>query len=229
MIRGDRLAVERWSAALDKRFDPQALFQYENELTLVTLARLHIFQRKLPEAIHLLSCLEEFARSCERHGRLIEILTLKALAFQAAGEMTQADSDLSKCLALASPEGYKRVFLDEGQPMRALLIRWLAHSGAAPDRDYAAHLIPHLEPQHTVSLSVQEKSHIDEYMVEPLSPREVEVLRLIALGRTNQEIAWELVVSPGTVKAHTSSIYRKLYVANRTEAVARARQMSILP
>jgi LuxR family maltose regulon positive regulatory protein len=66
-------------------------------------------------------------------------------------------------------------------------------------------------------------------LVEPLSQRELEVLHLIALGRTNKEIARQLIVSPGTVKAHTSSIYRKLDVANRTEAVARARQLGILP
>jgi LuxR family maltose regulon positive regulatory protein len=66
-------------------------------------------------------------------------------------------------------------------------------------------------------------------LVEPLSQRELEVLHLIALGRTNKEIAQQLFVAPGTVKAHTSSIYRKLDVANRTEAVARARQLGILP
>jgi LuxR family maltose regulon positive regulatory protein len=66
-------------------------------------------------------------------------------------------------------------------------------------------------------------------LVEPLSQRELEVLHLMALGRTNPEIARQLIVSPGTVKAHTASIYRKLDVANRTEAVARARQLGILP
>jgi DNA-binding NarL/FixJ family response regulator len=66
-------------------------------------------------------------------------------------------------------------------------------------------------------------------LVEPLSQREMEVLHLIALGRTNPEIARQLIVSPGTVKAHTASIYRKLDVANRTEAAARARQLGILP
>ena len=66
-------------------------------------------------------------------------------------------------------------------------------------------------------------------LVEPLSQRELEVLHVMALGRTNQEIARQLIVSPGTVKAHTASIYRKLDVANRTEAVARARQLGLLP
>jgi LuxR family maltose regulon positive regulatory protein len=66
-------------------------------------------------------------------------------------------------------------------------------------------------------------------LIEPLSERELEVLQIMALGRTNQEIARQLIIAPGTVKAHTASIYRKLDVANRTEAVARARQLGILP
>ena len=70
---------------------------------------------------------------------------------------------------------------------------------------------------------------LEQALVEPLSQRELEVLHLMALGRTNQEIAQQLIVSPGTVKAHTAGIYRKLDVANRTEAVARARQLGILP
>jgi LuxR family maltose regulon positive regulatory protein len=77
--------------------------------------------------------------------------------------------------------------------------------------------------------AAQEKGSPTGNLIEPLSQRELEVLHLIAIGRTNQEIARQLIVAPGTVKAHTASIYRKLDVANRTEAVARARQLGILP
>jgi LuxR family maltose regulon positive regulatory protein len=76
--------------------------------------------------------------------------------------------------------------------------------------------------------AVQEKTSSVGNLVEPLSQRELEVLHLMALGRTNQEIAQQLIVARGTVKAHTANIYRKLDVANRTEAVARARQLGIL-
>jgi len=152
---------------------------------------------------------------------------------------------LTKCLTLAEPEGYARVFLDEGQPMQLLLAQWLAHSGASPLRDYAVRLLSQIGAEPFVVTAAQEKvwpagdpsatlrlrsgQGSGQALVEPLSQRELEVLHLMALGRTNQGIAQQLVVSPGTVKAHAASIYRKLDVTNRTEAVARARQLGILP
>ena len=129
-----------------------------------------------------------------------------------------------------------RIFLDEGQPMQMLLAQWLAHAGTSPLRDYAIHLLSQFDAEPHVVTAAQEKvsptgDHLagaGQALVEPLSQRELEVLQLIALGSTNQEIARQLIVSPGTIKAHTASIYRKLDVANRTEAVARARQLGIL-
>ncbi len=127
--------------------------------------------------------------------------------------------------------------------MQLLLAQWLAHAGAGPLRDYAIHLLSHFDAEPHVVMAAQEGASpprdssassprgdfAGQALVEPLSQRELEVLHLIALGRTNQEIARQLIVAPGTVKAHTASIYRKLDVANRTEAVARARQLGILP
>jgi LuxR family maltose regulon positive regulatory protein len=152
---------------------------------------------------------------------------------------------LTECLTLAEPERYVRVFLDEGQPMQMLLAQWLAHASAGPLRDYAIHLLSHFDAEPHAVTAAQEKvsptgdpsaSHVvspvepsGQALVEPLSQRELEVLHLIALGRANKEIARQLFIAPGTVKAHTASIYRKLDVANRTEAVARARQLGILP
>jgi LuxR family maltose regulon positive regulatory protein len=167
-------------------------------------------------------------------------MLLKALALQGVGDTAQADLTLTKSLALAEPSGYVRVFLDEGRPMQLLLAQWLAHADAGPLRDYALHLLSQFDAEpHTLPAAQEEASPASvssarlrqsgQALVEPLSQRELEVLRLIALGRTNQEIARQLIVAPGTVKAHTASIYRKLDVANRTEAVARARQLGILP
>jgi LuxR family maltose regulon positive regulatory protein len=181
--------------------------------------------------------LEESAQSGARAGRLVEIIMLKALVMQRMGDTAQADTALTKSLALAEPSGYVRVFLDEGQPMRMLLAQWLAHASAGPLRDYAIHLLSQFDAEPHLVTAAQEKASpagdpsasSGQALVEPLSKRELEVLHLIALGRTNQEIARQLIVSPGTIKAHTASIYRKLDVANRTEAVARARQLGILP
>jgi LuxR family maltose regulon positive regulatory protein len=145
------------------------------------------------------------------------------------GDSERALLALTKCLTLAEPEGYLRIFLDEGRPMQMLLARWLAHAGSGSLRDYAIRLLSHFEAEPHVVTAAQEKASPTGDLVEPLSQRELEVLHLMALGRTNQEIARQLIVAPGTVKAHTASIYRKLDVANRTEAVARARQHGLLP
>jgi len=124
--------------------------------------------------------------------------------------------------------------------MQLLLAKGLAHADAGPLRDYAIHLLSQFDAESQTITAAQEKTsptgdpsarlrQSGQALVEPLSQRELEVLHLMALGRTNPEIARQLIVAPGTVKAHTASIYRKLDVANRTEAVARARQLGILP
>jgi LuxR family maltose regulon positive regulatory protein len=121
--------------------------------------------------------------------------------------------------------------------MQQLLAQWLAQAKAGPLREYARHVLPQFDskarvaapPQRTPSLAAEPLTGPSQALIEPLSPRELEVLHLIAQGKTNKEIAGQLVVAPGTVKAHTSHIYRKLDVTNRTEAVAFARQLGLLP
>jgi LuxR family transcriptional regulator, maltose regulon positive regulatory protein len=110
-----------------------------------------------------------------------------------------------------------------------LLAQRLAHTGAGPLRDYATRLLTHFDAEPHVAAAEQANASPAGGLVEPLSQRELEVLQLMALGRTNQEIALQLIVASGTIKAHTASIYRRLDVANRTEAVARARRLGILP
>jgi LuxR family maltose regulon positive regulatory protein len=187
-----------------------------------------------------LTRLEQSAESGGRTGRLIEILILKALTLQILGETAQALAALEKSLSQAEPEGYIRIFIHEGPPMQMLLAQWLAHADPGPLRDYAIRLLSQFEAEPKEIKATQDKAssvrdpsasslRSGQALVEPLSHRELEVLHLIALGRSNQENAAHLIVSPGTVKAHTASIYRKLDVANRTEAVARARQLGILP
>jgi LuxR family maltose regulon positive regulatory protein len=236
LVQGDWSSVGRWVATLEKRFGSHDPFRYEDELTHITQARVFIAQNKSDEAIRLFARLEESARSGGRQGRLIEIMNLKALALQAVGEPAQAGIALTKSLALAEPGGYVRVFLDEGQPVQLLLAQWLEHAGANPLREYALNLLTHFDAEpHGQTVQKKDPStgvpspSPGQALVEPLSPRELEVLHLIALGKTNPEIARQLVISPGTVKAHTASIYRKLDVANRTEAVAHARQLGLLP
>ena len=113
--------------------------------------------------------------------------------------------------------------------MQMLLAQWVAHAGISPLREYALQLLSQFDAEpHQLKAEPENVSPASK-IVEPLSPRELEVLHLIALGKTNQEIAEQLIVAAGTVKAHAASIYRKLEAANRTEAVSRARQLGILP
>ena len=208
-------------------------------------ARVMLALDKSGEAIARLTQSLAAAEASGRFGVALEMRILRSLALMRQGDLPGAQADLECALALAESEGYARIFLDEGQPMQMLLTQWLAHASAGPLRDYTIHLLTHFatEPQAdtatpekvspigdpSTSHGVSQVGPIGQALVEPLSQRELEVLQLIALGKTNQEVARQLIVSPGTVKAHTASIYRKLDVANRTEAVARARQFGILP
>lgn len=237
LLQGDLQAAHRWVSSQEERLCSDHRFGFDNELTHITRVRVLLAQNNHGEALDLLSHLEETARAAGRMGRVIEILLLQALALREIGDSEQARLALTKCLTLAEPEGYLRIFLDEGQPMQMLLAQWLAHAGAGQLRDYAISLLSQFEIEPFGIATAKDKgfparaafASPGQSLAEPLSERELEVLHLIALGRTNQEIARQLIVAPGTIKSHTASIYRKLDVANRTEAVARARQLGILP
>jgi LuxR family maltose regulon positive regulatory protein len=182
-------------------------------------------QGKPEEAIRGLTRSLSEAESSKRLGAVIQLLILRSLAQSRAGATREAQTDVERALLLGEPEGYARVFLDEGQPMQMLLAQWLAHASAGALREYAARLLGQFGAEAEGRATPAETGEL----MEPLSQRELEVLHLMALGRTNLEIARQLIVARGTVKAHTASIFRKLDVGNRTEAVARARELKILP
>lgn len=228
LAQGDIPTVNRWARSIEARPDEEQPYRFENELTHLTLARAYIAQQQSSRALELLAKLAVRAESGARTGRLIEILNLEALAKQALGDQTAALATIARSLALAEPEGYARLFLDEGQPMRMLLTQWLARADTAPQHGYAAHLLDHFDAELAQTTEAQEANAANGDLIEPLSSREREVLDLIALGLTNKEIAERLFVAPGTIKAHSSNIYRKLDVGNRTEGVARARELGIL-
>jgi len=177
------------------------------------------------------------AEEAGRLGAVLELRILRSLALVRQGDARAAETDLERALAQAEPEGYARIFLDEGRPMQMLLAQWLAHAEQGHLRDYAVRLLSQFAAELPEITTAPESvvptggpsTGSGQVLIDPLSQRELEVLHLIALGSTNQEIARQLFVAPGTVKAHTASIYRKLDVANRTEAVARARQLGLLP
>ena len=161
-------------------------------------------------------------------GSVIEILMLQALAHEAQGDSSTALVPLERALSLAEPEGYVRVFVDEGLPMAQLLSEAAAH-GIMPD--YTAKLLAVFEAEEQKSA---DESHLpparaDQPLVEPLSQRELEVLQLIAQGLSNREISERLFLALDTVKGHNRRIFGKLLVQRRTEAVAKARSLNILP
>ena len=196
--------------------------------------------RTLDEALSLLEPVVCSAKAAGHHDILIGSLILVALAYQKKGARNTGPmlKVLEEVLNLAEPGGYMRAFLNEGQCMQTLLAQWLAHASAGPLRDYAARLLSQFEAEKRV-VTAQEKAspafdpsasslRSGQALVEPLSPRELEVLHLIALGKTNEAIARQLIVSRGTVKAHTASIYRKLDVNSRTQAIARGRNLGLV-
>jgi LuxR family maltose regulon positive regulatory protein len=134
-------SIDHWMSTLEERFSLHDPFQYEDELTYITQVRVFLAQNKPGEAIHLLSCLEGYAQSSGRQGRLIEILLLKALALQALGDSVQADIAFTKSLALAEPSDYVRIFVEEGKPILRLLKRLNLSELTPKLRDYISRLI----------------------------------------------------------------------------------------
>jgi len=187
---------------------------FVDELHQITRSRLLMAQGRLDEALGLLARLAEAAEAEGRNGRLIEILMLQALGLQALARPVEAIAALKTALALAEPEGYIRIFVDEGAPMAALLRH-------VPSPGMAGSFVKRL-------LTAFEEPGVGSPLVEPLTPREVEVLGLIAGGLKNQEIADHLVISVSTVKRHITNIYGKLGASRRLQAIARAQELGLL-
>jgi LuxR family maltose regulon positive regulatory protein len=151
-----------------------------------------------------------------------------AVALVGQGDEEGALDHLERAIELAEPGGYLRVFLDAGEPLYALLYQ-AAQKGI--HTQYCMHILMEAEKDSKGSIGIMKVGDKEETidMVEPLTEREIEVLKHIAQGFTNQEVAQELVLSLYTVKSHARNIYSKLGVKNRTEAVSRARLLGLLP
>ncbi len=199
------------------------------EMVTLAAARVMLAQSKTDEAIVNLTQPLAAADESGRWGMVIELSILRSLMLIRKGNFREAGIDLERALTLAEHDGFVRVFLEEGQPMQILIAQWLAHAKSGPIRDYAIQLFSQFDAEPNAVSTVPAKDSPNDHLAEPLSQRELEVLSLMALGRTNLEIAQLLFVARGTIKAHAASIFRKLDAANRTEAVARARQLGILP
>jgi LuxR family maltose regulon positive regulatory protein len=204
---------------------------YLREFDHITLARLLLacYQRdregsSIAGVVGLLERLLKAAEEGGRTGSAIEILVLQALAYHVQGDLPAALKPLQLALTLAEPEGYVRMFVDEGPPMAQLLLE-VASRGIMPD--YTGKLLAAFEAEKRKS---EDKSPLPptQPLIEPLSQRELKILQLIALGLSNREIGERLFLALDTIKGHNRIIFDKLQVQSRTEAIARARELGLL-
>jgi len=222
LMQGNHDAARQWAEAIEPTtyaaLDPALEFEH------MTLARIWMSEGRLEDVQRLLPRLLSATQAGKRMGRVIVISILQALAFRLQGNLAQALEILGYALSIAEPEGYVRTFVDEGEPM-AELLREANKRGIAPE--YVAKLLAAFDEALPTVAKSQPQHWIGEY-AEALSERELEVLRLIADGASNREVAAQLYVSLGTVKKHLSNIFIKLDAHSRTQVIAVARQYKLL-
>jgi LuxR family maltose regulon positive regulatory protein len=222
--RGELAHVQEWARErqLSSEDGPSYLREYEH----LTLARLLIARhpaepvgRNVADALTFLDRLLAAAEDGGRGASVIEVLMLQAAAHDAAGDSSAALAALHRAVTLAQPEGYVRLFADEGPPMAALL-KALRKQAGAPG--YVNRLI-------ASTTTIATHASVPQKLIEPLSERELEVLRLLAGDLSGPDIARQLSVSLNTVRTHTKNIYSKLGVTSRRGAVHHARDLNLIP
>jgi LuxR family maltose regulon positive regulatory protein len=197
---------------------------YLHEFEHITLARVLLAryaadraQRSIQEVTRLLERLLRAAETGQRTGSVIEILVVQALVHQARADVPAALTSLQRAVTLAEPEGYVRIFAEEGPPMASLL-RAVSKQGTAPN--YVRRLLAAIN-------KAEDSTPANNGLIEPLSARELDVLRLLGTDLDGPEIARNLIVSLNTVRTHTRNVYAKLGVNNRRAAVRRAKELDL--
>ena len=211
------LLIQQTGVTLDS-ISVEGEFPYLLKPEVLALLRLLLAQGDYDSALTLSERLLHMAEGMRRVGRVIELLVFQALAYQGKKELDRSLAVIERAILLAEPEGYVRTFLDEGEPMAKLLYQARARRVGA---GYASELLSAKGKASGAELPPA------QLLIEPLTSRELEVLKLIEAGYSNQEIADGLVISITTVKRHISNVYAKLGATSRTQAVACARDLRL--
>jgi len=228
LARGNLQAALHWAATSGPSVTDT--FSYLSEREYLALVRVRIAEARLTQGsallVEVLGLLELLLADAEAKGRMhsvLEVLVLRALALEVQGDHPGVLSTLSRVLTLAEPEGYVRLFLDEGPPMMVLLHE-AQRRGLAPG--YIARVLQAWnEPE---AMDIHVPTHHPCLPVEPLTARERDVLQLLLEGASNREIATHLTVSVNTAKKHISNICHKLNAQSRAQAIAKARTFQLL-
>jgi LuxR family maltose regulon positive regulatory protein len=219
LAQGDLALAVRW--VQERQLGVEDELSPPRDMEYLTLARVLIAQHRAREALPLLRRLLHLEEKRGWMGNALGIMVLQALAQQAGGDEDGAMEGLARALAVAEPEGYIRLFVDEGEPMVALLRRAYAR-GITPD--YVTTLLAAAgAPVPVLAASTPAGA-----LLEPLTERELDILGLLVAGLSNAAMARELVISVGTVKSHINHIYGKLGVQSRSQAIARAHSLRLL-
>ncbi len=223
--------AQAWAS--QREFSTEEALNFLNEYDQLTRIRIQIAhyqssqdENAIHEVLAMLKRLAELAEGGGRRGTLLEILVLQALTYEAKQDRLRAVATVTKALKLAESEGYTAVFLNEGLPIVALLNVIEQEAGEAAA--YARKLLAAYHQDDAGMPPRQDPSSVSYTLLEPLSERELDVLKMLATDLSGPEIARELMVSLNTVRTHTKNIYSKLGVHNRRTAVRRAQELNLL-
>jgi LuxR family maltose regulon positive regulatory protein len=233
LAKGDVDNAWRWTSPIaevlnnDSAPKPPLIFL---EIMEAILARVYIARDEIEKAFRLLEKLQSTAEPDKRVGRLIEVHLFRALAYQKLRDdnsTSETVENIKRALELAEPQGHILLFLEEG-PELIPLLKSVADSGSTPERiqEYAQRLLEAFDEIGKSPISQPTIQAME--LIEQLTPREMEVLELLAIGDSNQAIADKLVITIRTVKKHTGNIYSKLNVNSRIQAVTWARELGLL-